>query len=103
MGQVRLAVGGRHYDLACRDGDESRLQMLGAMLDAKARDAGELVGNANEARQLLLAGLLIADELSDVRAGVPDPAKANLAETLEGLAERIEALAGRLEQSGHTT
>ena len=97
MAQVKLNVGGRAYDLACRDGEEPRLEMLAAMLDAKARDAGQSVGGANEARQLLLAGLLLADELSDLRAGAPDPGKAALARTLDQLAERIESLAERLE------
>jgi len=55
MAQVKLIVGGRTYDLACRDGEEPRLEMLAQMLDSKARDAGQLVGSANETRQLLLA------------------------------------------------
>ena len=97
MAQVKLTVGGRTYDLACRDGEEPRLEMLAQMLDAKARDAGQLVGSANETRQLLLAGLLLADELSDLRSGAPDPGKAALARTLDQLAERIESLAERLE------
>ena len=97
MGQVRLTVGGRSYDLACPDGQEPRLEMLAAMLDSKTRDAEQVVGNTNEARQLLLAGLLLADELSDLRAGAPDPGKAALARTLDQLAGRIESLAERLE------
>jgi cell division protein ZapA len=97
MAQVRLAVGGRSYDLACRDGEETRLEMLAQMLDAKARDAEQVVGSANEGRQLLLAGLLLADELSDLRAGAPDPGKATLARTLDQLAQRVEMLAERLE------
>ena len=97
MGQVKLTVGGRSYDLMCRDGEEPRLEMLAQMLDAKARDAGSLVGNANEARQLLLAGLLLADELSDLRAGAPDPGKAALARMLDQLAQQVESLAERLE------
>ncbi|HWI85960.1 MAG TPA: cell division protein ZapA [Sphingomonas sp.] len=102
MGQVKLSVAGRAYDLACRDGEEPRLQMLATMLDAKARDAGELVGSTNESRQLLLAGLLLADELSDLRAGAPDPGKAALARTLDQLAEWIETIAERLEQTPQT-
>ena len=98
MAQVRLLVGGRTYDLACRDGEESRLEMLAQMLDSKARDAEQVVGSANEGRQLLLAGLLLADELSDLRAGAPDPGKAALARTRDQLATRIESLAERLEQ-----
>ncbi|HMI19995.1 MAG TPA: cell division protein ZapA [Sphingomonas sp.] len=102
MAQVKLIVGGRTYDLACRDGEEPRLEMLAQMLDSKARDAGQLVGSANETRQLLLAGLLLADELSDLRSGAPDPGKAALARTLDQLAERVESLAERLEQGAPT-
>jgi cell division protein ZapA len=97
MAQVRLTVGNRTYDLACPDGQEPRLEMLAAMLDTKARDAEQVVGSANETRQLLLAGLLLADELSDLRAGAPDPGKAALARTLDQMAQRIESLAERLE------
>jgi len=97
MAQVRLSVGNRSYDLACPDGQEQRLEMLAAMLDSKTREAEQVVGSANEARQLLLAGLLLADELSDIRAGAPDPGKAALARALDQLAERVESLAERLE------
>ena len=103
MVQVKLTVGGRGYELACRDGEEPRLEMLASMLDGKARDAGELVGTTNEVRQLLLAGLLLADEMSDLRAGEPDPGKAAMARTLDQLAERIESLAARLEQGPKTS
>jgi len=103
MAQVRLNVGGRSYDLACRDGEEPHLEMLANMLDAKARDAGQLVGTTNESRQLLLAGLLLADELSDLRSGAPDPAKAALARTLDQLAERVETLAAHLERGAPNT
>jgi len=100
MAQVTLSVGGRRYDLACRDGEEEHLRALAALVDRKAQDAGQVVGTTNEARQLLLAGLLLADELSDMRAGTADPADAALARTIERLAERIEILADRLEKAG---
>lgn len=103
MAQVRLSVGNRSYDLACPDGQEQRLEMLASMLDSKAREAEQVVGSANEARQLLLAGLLLADELSDLRAGAPDPGKAALARTLDQIAERIESLAERLEHGVPTS
>ena len=99
MAQVTLTVGGRRYDLACRDGEENRLRMLAEMVDAKAIDAGRAVGEANQARQLLLAALLLADELSDMRSLSPDPMEARLAQSLGALAERVESLAERLERS----
>jgi cell division protein ZapA len=100
MAQVTLSVGGRRYELACRDGEEAHLSALARVVDAKAHDAGQVVGVTNEARQLLLAALLLADELSDLRAGAPDPAGAALAGTIEQLAERIEKLAQHLEKAG---
>jgi cell division protein ZapA len=103
MAQVTLTVGGRRYELACRNGEEPRLEMLAAMVDAKATDAGRAVGSANEPRQLLLAALLLADELSEVRAGAPDPERAATAVALDALATRIEALAERLETDGKTS
>ena len=100
MAFVTLEVGGRHYDLACRDGEEARLTMLAQLVDRKAEDAARAVGNANEARQLLLAALLLADEISDLRAGEADPGGAALARALEGMARRIETFADRLEKAG---
>jgi cell division protein ZapA len=97
MAQVTLNVGGRRYELACRDGEERRLEMLAGMVDAKAADAERAVGNANEPRQLLLAALLLADELSEMRAGTPDPERDITIKALATLAERVELLAERLE------
>jgi cell division protein ZapA len=53
-----------------------------------------------EARQLLFASLLLADELKEQRAGnAPATAEvdASVADALERLADRIESLAARLE------
>lgn len=100
MAQVTLTVGGRRYDLACRDGEEAHLEALAAVVDNKAEEAARAVGNANETRQLLLAALLLADELSEVRAGQADPAEARFAAQIVRLASRIETLAERLEKDG---
>jgi cell division protein ZapA len=101
MAQVTLTIGSRRYDLACRDGEEAHLRALGAMVDQRAADAARAVGDANEARQLLMAALLLADELNDLRSGAPDPAAAHAAHRLDTLAQRIESLARHLENEGH--
>jgi cell division protein ZapA len=73
------------------------------LVDRKAQEAAAAVGNMGEARQLLFASLLLADELKELRSGKPgavaaeperDPA---MADALERLAERMELLADRLE------
>ena len=104
MASIDVEVAGRHYDVACRDGEEAHLRSLAALVDKRAHDAAAALGGLTETRQLLYAALLIADDLKEVRAGAglpdpspppPDPA---LAEALERLAEQVENLADRVER-----
>ncbi len=102
MASVDLEIAARSYSVACRDGEEAHLRALAAIVDKKARDAASAVGAMGEARQLLFASLLLADELKEARAGGNggsyDPeADALMAEALERLADRMEILAERLE------
>ena len=103
MASVDIEIAGRRYLIACRAGEEAKLREVGAIVDQKARDAAGALGNLSEARQLLFASLLLADELKEKRQGSaaaspPEPDLA-LAEALERLAERVESLADRLESS----
>jgi cell division protein ZapA len=105
MADVRLSIAGREYIVTCKDGEEARLQMLGALVDEKAREAGGPSGGLNESRLLLFSALLLADKLhengiqsSTVPTNFPDdPGVVQAAETLERLADRLETLAQRLE------
>jgi len=105
MADVRLSIAGREYIVTCKDGEESRLQALGALVDEKAREAGGPSGGLNESRLLLFSALLLADKLHDGgtgTAGMPTSPSTDLmveqaAETLERLADRLEALALRVE------
>ena len=98
MASVDIEIASRRYTLACREGEEAHLRSVAAVVDQKAKDAGAALGNLSEARQLLFASLLLADEINEQRAGsaapAPDPA---IADALERLADRVEALAARLE------
>jgi cell division protein ZapA len=100
MASIELEIAARKYHLACRDGEEAHLRSVAALVDKKARDAAAALGTMPEARQLLFASLLLADELKDQRAGdgptsvEVDP---SVADALERLAERIESLAASLE------
>jgi len=101
MASVDVEIAGRSYPVACRDGEEAHLRSLAGLVDRKAREANQALGNMGESRQLLFASLLLADELNEARGGnipayepQPDPA---VADALERLAERMEKLAERLE------
>ena len=103
MASIDIEVAGRRYNVACRDGEEAHLHSVAAMVDQRARDAGEALGSLTETRQLLFAALLMADDIKEIRAGagipepVPPPPDPAVAQALERLAARIEALADSLE------
>ena len=99
MATIELEIAGRKYAIACRDGEEEHLTSVAELVHRKAREAEVALGSLGEARQLLFASLLLADELKDLRAGnapsyEPDPA---VGEALEKIANRMESLANRLE------
>lgn len=105
MANVELEIGSRRYIVACRDGEEEHLRSTAALVDGKAREAASALGTLSEARQLLFASLLLADQLQEVESGNASPAAAApelqedpaVADALERLAERMERLAERLE------
>jgi cell division protein ZapA len=65
MGQVSVPVNGRSYAITCEDGQETRIRRLAQYVDAKVAEFVGSVGQVGEARLLLLAALVVADELSD--------------------------------------
>ena len=120
MGQVAITVNGRSYQIACEDGQEEHLSELGAYIDKRVSDLVASVGQIGDMRLLLMASLLIADELSEVydeldaararpaagKTAPPGPAEERpeeedeaLASGLEAVARRIEDIATRLERA----
>jgi len=98
MAEVELIIAGRQYRVACRAGEEGNLTAAAALVDAKSREALAGLGTLSEARQLLFASLLLADQIVDGRQvdlqSGPDPA---LADRAVKIAERLESLADALE------
>lgn len=104
MADLLVAVGGREYRLACRDGEEDALKAAARLLDGRARELQEALGAVTEPRLLLMAGLMIAGEaLEGGRAAPVDPpspappASTTLEAPFETMVMRLEALASRLE------
>jgi cell division protein ZapA len=67
MGQVAITLNGRSYRLRCGDGEEQRLFALAEHVRAKLDDLTREFGQVGDDRLLLMAALLIADELFDLR------------------------------------
>ncbi len=116
MGQVSVSINGRDYSIACDDGQEAHLGKLGDYLDSRVSELSATMGQIGDARLLIMAGLLVSDELADALAenamlreklekpgkqtgpaGGDDPGAD--AEVIERLAERIESIAERLEDA----
>jgi cell division protein ZapA len=103
MAEVDLSIAGRSYRVACRDGEEEALRKAASMVDAKSREALAGLGTLSEARQLLFAGLLLADQLLEQPGGAPAALDPELATRAERLAERLESLADSLEAEAAST
>lgn len=100
MSKVALTINGRSYQVGCDDGQEERLIRLAEMVDARVRDLVASLGQIGDSRLLVMAALLLADELDELRQAPPVSADQEaLATGMEALAARIEDLAGRLESA----
>jgi cell division protein ZapA len=110
MAKVAVTVNNRSFTIACDDGQEPRIRRLAQYVDARIGEFVKTLGQVGEARLLLLAGLTIADELSDANEALAqERSRARAAEGEAGatadaaagnvheIAQRIEALAARLE------
>jgi cell division protein ZapA len=104
MPKVHIVVNGRGYDVACDEGQEAHLIELANDLAQRVDRLVQSVGQIGDARLLLMAALLVADELATARkdldqrpAGRSEEEEQRLADSLERLAARVEAIAARLE------
>ncbi len=99
MAQVEVTINGRGYTVACEAGQEGHLAKLAATLDTHVTELAGAVGQLGDARLLVMAGLLLADELEEARGShVTAPAgdEDRHAEAIESLAGRLEAIADKL-------
>jgi cell division protein ZapA len=68
MGQVAITLNDRTYRLVCDDGEEDHLVTLAQIVKAKIDTLRADVGHVGDERLMLMAALLIADELVAERA-----------------------------------
>lgn len=110
MAQVAVTINGRKHQIACDDGQEAHLTRLGDYVDKRIQELVAAVGQIGDAHLLVMASLLVADELSDAYSelevlreatgtagGEADDGEAAATEaSLINMAERIENIAQRL-------
>lgn len=103
MSNVVLTIGGREFAVASAEGEEDHIAMLGRMIDDRLRAMGTAAAGQSEARMLLFAALVLADELYEAqRSGTEAPSgdASAIAGRIGAIADRIEKLASHLEQAG---
>lgn len=62
MPQVEIMIGGRSFEVACQEGEESFLRSAAHLLDTEASALSSQIGRMPEARMLLMSGLMLADK-----------------------------------------
>ncbi|WP_421788159.1 cell division protein ZapA [Hyphobacterium sp.] len=112
MGKVSVTLNGRAFTIGCEDGQESYLRELARHLDSHVTDLSKQVGQIGDLRLLLMASLVVVDELKTAqnrlealeshlnrlksespRPPADESGSDGLIEALNGISERLEALA----------
>lgn len=65
MAHVIVQVNGRPYTMQCPEGEEPHLRELADLLDSEVQRVKQSVGNVGDIRMLVMAGLMVADRLSE--------------------------------------
>jgi cell division protein ZapA len=106
MAQVTVRINGYNYVLGCEDGQEAHLGAMADQVETRINSIKAMGGQNGEAKLLVLAALLMADELHDLKVdgspGRGPSGKGGEYETEAGLltklANRAESIATELER-----
>jgi cell division protein ZapA len=116
MAQVTLRINGYSYTVGCQDGEEPHLLAMAGDVERRIEGIKAASGPSGEARMLLMAALLMADDIYEKDralasrrgngpanspgngAAAPAPPDPKLGRRLGKLAKRAEDIAADLEQ-----
>lgn len=102
MSKLEITINGRVYSLDCDPEDAPRVREMAVYLDSRVKSLGKTAAMASsDAHLLAITGLMLADEIMELRAQAPgEPALTTaMAGTVEKLAARIESVAKRFEKA----
>jgi cell division protein ZapA len=116
VGQVNVTINGKHYRMACDDGQEAHLSGLAERLNASIEALRERFGEIGDQRLTVMAAITFADQSAEAQRriamleaqlaesektrtaaaeqGHTDAERA--AEAILAVAERIESIAGKV-------
>lgn len=116
MAHVNVTIAGRAFRMACGPGEEDRLEMLAAQVDAKITEMRAAFGEIGDQRLTVMAAITFADDLIELRKQVEtlqgemasirgeqekidaqvDAQTLGLVRAVEGAAERIEDITQKM-------
>lgn len=116
MPMVDITVNGRRHSVQCGEGEEARVKGLAQYIDRKVSELAVDGTKIGDARLMLLASLMVADELSDAYDKIQElesgqsvaspapPGEASeherrAAALIEQVAEQLNAVAAELERA----
>lgn len=117
MPMVEITVNGRRHSVQCGEGEEARVRGLAQYIDRKIAELAVDGAKVGDARLMLLASLMVADELSDAYdkiqeleagptvTGSPSSTvtasehERRAAALIEQVAEQLNAVAAELERT----
>lgn len=87
MSQVTITINSREYAVACEDGQEVSIIKLSRLLDEKAKLLTNGNQQVNENMLLAMVGLLLADELTELKKSINSGSTTSNITTLQGYDE----------------
>ncbi|MBI1263774.1 MAG: cell division protein ZapA [Alphaproteobacteria bacterium] len=87
MSKVTISLNGRAFTIGCEEGQQAYLRELASHLDGHVRELSERVGQIGDVRLLLMAALIVGDELREAQGRV------------EALEDSLTEARGRLSQA----
>lgn len=109
MPTVEIMVNGRRHAVQCGEGEEGRVKRLASYVDRKISDMSRGQSQQGDSRLLLMASLMVADELSDAFEEIKrlqtvldervHDIETQAANALEHIAQQLDAIASQLERA----
>jgi cell division protein ZapA len=103
MAQVTLRINGYAYTIGCKDGEEKHLEAMGAEVGRRIDVVRASAGPSGESRMLVMAALLMADDIFELRTKLQAleagdlKADPRLARKIDRITKRAEEIAESLD------
>ena len=84
MAQVTLRINGYAHTVGCQDGEEDHLQLMASEVERRIEGIKSAIGQSGESRMLVMAALMMADDLFEANQKLAATATATATATGNG-------------------